>query len=202
MKHAYRLLSAAALTYLSASAFAATTYSTSASFLAQVAPGSYMENFDGWVSDPPAGSLAFSGGGFTYSAFAASDLYLQGGFLSTSQINDALTITFTSGNVTAVGADFFAVNLSDALQAVSVTITLNDGTVTSFTPTSMSDSYRGFISSTPITSLTISGPGASLYASLDNMTVGAMVTQVPEPASLALMGLGLAGVIVARRRKA
>ncbi len=198
MHKVHRLLSVAVLTCLSASAFAATTYTTSASFLAQVAPGAYMENFNNWVTDPPAGALAFSGGGFSYSAFAASDLYLSGGFLGTSQINEALTITFTSGNVTAIGANFFATNISDVLQAVSVTVTLSDGTVTSLTPTSMADSYLGFTSTTAITSLTISAPGQSLYASLDNLTVG--VSAVPEPANWALMGLGLAGVIAARRR--
>ena len=199
MQKAHRLLTAAVLTYLSASAFAATTtHTTSSSFMAQVASGSYTENFNGWANDPPAGSLAFSSGGFAYSAFAPSNLYLTAGVLGTSQINEALTLTFTSGNVTAVGANFFAVNISDALQNVSVTVTLNDGTVASLTPTSMADSYRGFISSTPITSLTISAPGQSLYASLDNLTVGTAMP-VPEPANWALMGLGLAGVVAARR---
>jgi len=199
MQRAHRLLSIAVLTCLSASAFAATTYTTSASFMAQVAPGAYSENFNSWVTDPPAGALVFSSGGFTYSAFAVDDLYLSAGFLGTSQINKALTLTFTSGNVTAVGANFFALNISDAFQAVSVTITLSDGTVSTFTPTSMADSFRGFTSSTPITSLTFSAPGQSLYASLDNLTVG--VAAVPEPANWALTALGLAGVIAARRRK-
>ena len=197
-KKAHRLLTVAVLTYLSASAFAATTYTSSAAFLAQVAPGSYTENFNGWVTDPPTGSLAFSGGGFSYSAFAPSDLYLTAGFLGTSQINEPLTLTFTGGNVTAIGANFFATNINDALQSVAVTVTLSDGTVASLTPTSMSDSYRGFTSNTAITSLTIGAPGQSLYANLDNLTVG--ITAVPEPANWALMGLGLAGVIAARRR--
>lgn len=199
MQRAHRLLSIAVLTCLSASAFAATTYTTSASFMAQVASGAYSENFNSWVTDPPAGALVFSSGGFSYSAFATDDLYLSAGYLGTSQINQALTLTFTSGNVTAVGANFFATNISDAFQAVSVTLTLSDGTVSTFTPTSMADGFRGFTSSTPITSLTFSAPGQSLYASLDNLTVG--VAAVPEPANWALTALGLAGVIAARRRK-
>lgn len=199
MQPAYRILPAFALAFLSASSFAATTvYTSSASFLSQIAPGfSYTQNFDG-LSDPVPGPVVFSGGTFAYAASAPSDIYLAGGFLGTSQINEALTINFTSGNITAVGANFYATNISDAFQSVSVTITLGDGTVETFTPTSIANSYRGFTSTQLITSLVISGPGASLYAGLDNLTVGA----VPEPDRLALLGLGLAGLLlVARRRK-
>ena len=199
MHKAHRLLSIALLTTLSASAFATTTtYTSSSSFMAQVNAGSYTEGFNGWVSDPPSGALVFSSGSFTYSAFATSDLYLTAGFLGTSQINQALTINFTSGNVTAIGGNFFATDLNDAFQAVSLTVTLSDGTVTTFTPTSIADGFRGFTSTSTITSLTISAPGQSLYAGLDNLTVG--VSAVPEPANWALMGLGLAGVVAARRR--
>lgn len=195
------LLSALALALVSLSAQAASTvYTSSASFLAQVAPGAYTESFDG-LDNPAPGAAAFAGGSFAYSAFAPGDLYLAGGFLGTSLPDEALTLTFTSGNVSAVGANFYATDIADTLQAVSVTISLSDGTVETFTPTSAADSYRGFVSDVAIASLTLSGPGASLYAGLDNMTVG-MATVVPEPASWLLMGVGVAGLLVARRRQA
>jgi PEP-CTERM motif len=199
MRFAQRLLSTVALALLSVSSFASTiTYTSSAAFLAQVQPGAYTETFTGLI-DPPAGPAVFSNGTISYSASAPSDIYLAGGFLGTSQIDEALTIMFTSGNVNAIGANFFATDISDAFQSVSLTLTLSDGTVETFTPTSFSDSYRGFTSTVAITSLVISGPGASLYAGLDNLTVGAAV---PEPTGLALAGLGLAGLLISRRRAA
>jgi PEP-CTERM motif len=198
MRSAHQLLSALTLACLSASAFASTTiYTSSASFLAQVAPGAYTETFTGLI-DPPPGPAPFSGSGFSYAASAPNDIYLAGGFLGTSSADEALTISFGSGNVKAVGANFFATNLSDAFQSVSVKITLSDGTVETFTPSTLATSYRGFVSTVAISSLVISKPGASLYAGLDNLTVGT-VAVVPEPASWALMGLGMFGLLLARR---
>lgn len=199
MQSAHRFLSAAALALLSASAFAqSTVYTSSASFLSHVAAGAYTNNFDGLPSDPPT---SFSGGAFAYNFSAPNDIYGSGDFLGTSQIDEALTINFTSGNVTAVGANFFATNISDAFQSVSMTIGLSDGTSVTFTPADLSNSYRGFTSTVAISSLVISAPGQSLYAGLDNLTVGS-VTAVPEPTTWALMGLGLAAIGVVARRKA
>lgn len=196
MKPAH-LFSAVALSVLSATAFAAPTiYSSSAAFLDKVLPGAYTENFDG-LSVPPPGPAAFSNGLFSYTVFATSDLWASGTFLGTNQIDESLTITFTSNNVRAVGGNFFASDIADAFQSVEISLLLNDGTTETFTPATLSDSYRGFVSDSFITSLTISAPGASLYAGLDNLTVGT----VPEPASFALVGLALAGLAATQRRR-
>ena len=200
MQFAQRFLSAAALALLSTASFAGTTtYTSSASFLSQVAAGSYTESFDGLPSDPPT---AYTGGSFAYTVASPNGLYGSGEFLAVNQENDGLTISFSGGNVMAVGGNFFATNLSDAFQAVAMTVSLSDGTSVTFTPTSQSASYLGFTSDVAITSLTISGAGTSLYSGLDNLTVGAVaIPAVPEPTTWALMGLGLAGVVLARRRK-
>lgn len=201
MQPAHRFLSAVALVLLSASSFASSvTYTSSAAFLSRVLPGAYTEDFDALTvldSDP----LAFASNGFAYVVTAGGGQGLfEGinGHLETSQVDEALTITFTSGNVMAVGGNFFAVDIDDDFQEVLITLTLGDGTTTKFTPTSIAESYQGFVSDLAITSLVISGPGPSLYAALDNLTVGT----VPEPTSWALAGLGLAGLLVTRRRSA
>jgi hypothetical protein len=195
-----RLVPAITLAFVSASSSlaATTTYDTSASFLAALSPGYYTETFDNIAQpDSPA---AFSGGSFAYSVSSPGDLYASGEFLGTSLPDAALTISFTSGNVTAVGGNFYVVNLSDAFKPVSVSLALSDGTSLSFAPTSVADSFRGFVSTVAITSLVIGAPGVSLYASVDNLTAGA--APVPEPATWLLWGLGAGGLLAARRRRA
>lgn len=194
------LLPVVALLTMSAASFASTTvYTSETGFLAQLAPASYTETFTG-LSDGPPGPRTFGSGTFAFTAQASLGLYVTGGFLGTSQIDDALTVNFGAG-VKAVGGNFFTVDLGDSLQSVNVTLTLSDATTVSFTPTSFADSYRGFVSTLDITSVTVSAPGQSLYASLDNLTVGT-IAAVPEPASWALMGLGVIGLLAARRRGA
>jgi hypothetical protein len=198
MQSVRRLVPVLALALLSTTAWSATTtYTSSAAFLAQVAAGSYTNSFNGLSSSPPT---VFISGGFGYSLSSPGGIYGSGDFIGVNQENEALTIAFSGTAVTALGANFFATDLGDTFQSVLVTVTLSDGTVASFTPTSMANSYRGFTSTAAITSLVIAGAGVSLYAGLDNFTVGAAA--VPEPASWALFALGVAGVLAARRRKA
>ncbi|MET0519105.1 MAG: PEP-CTERM sorting domain-containing protein [Burkholderiaceae bacterium] len=192
-------LAAVALVLASAPSFGSTvTYLSSAAFLAHVGPGAYTENFDG-LANLPSGPVPFSGGGFSYTISAPGDIYASGDFVGTSFPYEVLTINFTSGNVTALGGNFFSSDLGDAFVATPITLTLSDATSVTFTPTSASDSYRGFTSDVAISSLTMTLTETqfqSLYAGLDNLTVGA----VPEPGTLALLGLGMTGLLVSRRR--
>jgi PEP-CTERM motif len=199
-----RILPALAAVAFSASAFAAPVlYTSSAAFLAQLAPGAYTETFTG-MSNPAGTSENFSGSGFSYTASSVPfGLYLEGGFLGANQVDESVTLTF-GANVYAIGANFFATDIADDFQVAAMTILLSDGSVTTFTPTSLGDSYRGFVSDVAITSLTLTaGPNnRGFYAGLDDLTVGAVPQQLPEPASLALAGLALAGLAAVRRRSA
>jgi hypothetical protein len=202
MQSVHRLMSAAALALLSASAFATTTvYTDSASFLSQIAPGGYTESFNGLDNSH---SASFSNGTFAYTLSSPGDIYFSGTYVSNSLPSEPLTITFTSGNVKAVGANFFITDFGDNFFSTAMTVTLDDGTTRTFTPGSESAGYRGFVSDSFITSLTISAAPESFYSSLDNLTVGTTVAvpAVPEPGTWALMGLGLAGIAFAARRKA
>lgn len=203
MNLSVRNLSLFALSALAAAAASASTtvYNSPASFNAVLAPGSYLETFTQGGIDSGA-LFSYGGGGYGYDVTAdagASTVYRSGSLIGNNLPNLSLTVTFTSGNVTAVGGQFFITNISDAFQAQSVSLNLNDGTSVTYLPTGVADSFRGFVSTVPILSLTMGAPGpGQVYNSLDNLVVG---SAVPEPGSYALMALGLAGLMALRRQR-
>jgi hypothetical protein len=199
MKSIHFVVAAVAFAAASAVSAQTVTYTTSPAFMANVAPGSYTESFASpfFSGDP---SADFSGGGFAYTVSAPGSLYGNGTLIGTNLPGEVLSVVFTGAPVTAVGGNFWATNISDVFQAVPVTLTLSDGTTAIFTPASETvDSFRGFTSAVPITSLTIASTAAT-YAGMGNLTVGVAV--VPEPGTWLLMGLGLGGLLLARRRQA
>ena len=203
MHPASRLLSAAALAVASASTFAAPTiYTSSAAFLAQVGSTAYTETFTG-VVDANTNVQTFSGNGsygFSASLDAGQQFYFGTDALSTNLPNELITLTFTGGPVTAIGANFYAIDIGDAFFSSPMTITLADGSSTTltFTPGDASG-YRGFTSDVAITSITLSTKTQGGYATLDNLTIGGLRT-LPEPSGIALIALAFAGAAFARRR--
>lgn len=196
MKNAPRLAATIALVALASPTFAGvTTYASSGQFNAALLPGAYEETFTLTPFVPPSD---YTNGTFAYTVSAPGGLFTLGTDVGTNQENEALTITFTSGNVHAVGGNFYATDINPDFQPVLMSITLSTGDTETWTPTSLSDSFRGFTSTALITSLVIGAPGQSLYATLDNLVVGT----VPEPESWALAGLGLAALFIRRRRDA
>jgi PEP-CTERM motif len=194
-----RVLSATVLVASAGVAQAATTvYTTAASFQALLLPGAYTETFTqpGVDSGP---LFSYSGGGFGYDVTASpGDVYRSGSIIGNNTPNETMTLTFTTGNVTAVGGNFFITNISDVFQPVGVTLALNDGTSVTYTPTGVG-TFRGFISTVPILSLTMDAPtGGQFYNSLDNLTVG---SAVPEPTTYLMMALGLGGMLLMRRAR-
>jgi MYXO-CTERM domain-containing protein len=197
--------SAAALAVLSAAGFAtagtSTVYTDLASFMAQVAPGSYSENF-ATVPTGAVASLNFGPvNGFAYTVGAtglgSNQLFNDPGIVSTDSALDSLLITFTGAAVTAVGGNFWASDVSFFPTGTDIVINLSDGTNVSYTSTGPTD-FRGFVSDVAITSMTIDAPEGvgNAWATMDNLVVG---TAIPAPGAAAVLGLaGLAGI---RRRR-
>lgn len=181
----------------------ATVYTSSAAFLPNLAPGAYTNTFTGPAIPSAAVSYSFSEGGFSYTVAGAGQspsTWINGSIIGNNYPNLALTVTFTSANVTAIGADFFIMDPAGGFLAEPVTVTLSDGTVEAFSPASLASTYRGFTSSTPIASFTMTAPaGTNRFNAIDNLTVG-MAAAVPEPASAMLLASGIAALTLAKRR--
>ncbi|MGP1311073.1 MAG: hypothetical protein ACTS27_12830, partial [Phycisphaerales bacterium] len=157
-----RTASAAAVVACAGAAFAgsATVYTDSASFIANLAAGYYTNGFDNALPGPSA-DLSYSQNGFAYTVGtqtgAISGLYNDTGLISTDNAGDSISVDFTSGNVFAVGGNFWATDISVLPTGTDISISLSDGTTVSYTSTGPSD-FRGFISDVAITNLTIDAP--------------------------------------------
>lgn len=190
-------VSAATLAF-GVTARAATVFTSQASFLSTLRPGSYTEAFTNPAANQgaPLSSKTLTSGAFSYTITGSTGgLYEQGTFIGNWTPAQVMVITFTSGNITAVGGEFYITDFPGDLKAEPVTATLSDGTVETWTPASFT-TFRGFTSpGVPITSLTLSAPAASRFNNVDNLIVG---VAVPEPSGAGLLAGAL--FLLMRRR--
>lgn len=167
---------------------AASVYSSEDEFATYLRPGYYFVDFESLVrGDQGSTNISLSGGtpAFTFNISTVTglnnNLYVPSGTLpsgkavSTTVDSTDLLLTFTSGNVTAIGANFFLTDIAENQIGGSLDAILSDGTSLGFSsPSSGAVEFRGFTveASNPIASLRIHTD--SEYLTLDNLYVGSV----------------------------
>jgi hypothetical protein len=210
------VLSMAAMLLVAGAASGSTVvYTDKTSFTAALDAGYYLEEFDdcntwGAIASPMSRGPDANGWQYDVSASHGNlwglDTDGEDGCVSTGWLDAVMTITPTgTQQVNAIGGYFFATNWAGNLVAGAIHVELSDGTEEDYTSSASAYDFRGFISSVPITSLSVSVPGNphsetedGAYPTLDHVYVG-----TPEPATVAFLALGGIGMLARRiRRKA
>ena len=162
-----------------------------------------------------------SGCGFLYlgtgSASRNGVNYVNFGGVGGNGANNFLIGTFYGPN--ALGDDFFqaestgiTINLGASVLAIGMdigalfgqdTYTLTVGaTSVQGSANPQTAGFVGILADTPFTtaSLSITGTGNGIAIQIDDLTMASRVVNVPEPATLALVGLGIGALGLRRRR--
>jgi hypothetical protein len=132
---------------------------------------------------------------------------IQGPALTSSfyQIsNGQLTITMPSGGVTAFGLQLWDVLTYDYSGAGTDTVdlTVNGSSGSVVTPAFAGTAFIGFISSTPVTSVTLTGTTSEEFPVISQVYYSTGTPgSVPEPGTLALMAGAISALVVSLRHK-
>lgn len=205
------VVGAMGLAGVSGQAMGGVSFTNQAMFVSNLTPGFSLTNFSSFSAfSTPTSPLALGSGGFTYQATTTAQAFfidsLSGNnFLSTATATDGfsrpITLNFTgSAPVFAVGGNIFVVSAFGALVTDppfnQVKLTFSDGTMTTLTAQTNS-SFFGYISNTPLTSVTIDPLATQRFVGIDNLYVGTSPLPTPGAAGLAALG----GLACVRRRR-
>ncbi|HLO99255.1 MAG TPA: PEP-CTERM sorting domain-containing protein [Fimbriimonas sp.] len=196
----WKIATVAGLVGLTVSANA-TFYTSEAAFLAAIDPTFYLEDFSSFTFGSPLDGTQTSwnapgGNGYGWTASAVQGLWSNTSALSTNVANDPIVISFTGLPVTAFGGFLNNTDIGGSSQGGTVTMLMSNGD----TLTVNDGTFLGWVGSTAVSSATITAAGVGLdWGQLDHAYTGEIATSVPEPASMAALGLG--AIALLRRRK-